>query len=364
MKHRFLPTFIGIITFSLLASCSAPAKEPQLEEIPFFQSLELEEGQYATILDIADEAILYYVSHDEGNEIYSRSDYIGIWDIGSAKNISTKKLDEAQVPCSGVLWQGDGYFSLMTDPVTKSGQWEIFRMEGDTASLVDSGSSRIPAMELMPCLVRTDTGVAYSYEELSGQGASYGIRRIEEGGESVDLWSAEFDLSSDGNGPVTLFLKENGPAASFFEENGSVGQFRLIDRDGTAQTVPLYHKLYDFCLLKDYFVQSCDEGEFKKSIAVSNLNGEREFSQNVSMCLFRMCGYGGNKFMAVDENFNILMGEVKNGAVELKELEVPLKLLHKAVRIISDGGNSMFLSYMQTASGAKDAALYRVKLNG
>lgn len=362
MKQRFFPVILGIITFSLLASCSVPAKAPQLEEIPFFQSLELEEGQYATILDIADEAILYYVSHDEGNEIYSRSDYIGIWDIGSAKNISTKKLDEDQVPCSGVLWKGDAYFSIMTDTSSESGRWEIFRMEGDAASLVDSGSSRISAMELMPCLVKIDTGVAYSYEALSGQVASYGIRRIEEGGKSADLWSAEYDPSSSGNGPVTLFLKENDTVAAFFEESDSVGQFRLIDWEGVTKTVPLHNKLYDFCLLKDYFVQSCDEGEFKKSVVVSSLNGEKQFSQSVSVCLFRMCGYGGNKFMAVDENFNILMGEVKKGAVELTELEVPLELLHKAVRIISDGGNSMYLSYMQTASGAKDAALYRVKL--
>lgn len=121
-------------------------------------------------------------------------------------------------------------------------------------------------------------------------------------------------------------------------------------------------KLYDYCLLGDSFVQSCDAGDWKKTVAVSNLSGEKQFSQRVPVCLFRMCEYGKNKFIAVDEGFNILTGAVTGNSLELKEFEVPLERMHRAVSFIPSGGNDFFLSYMQTAKGANDAALYRVTM--
>ncbi|MEG2105133.1 MAG: hypothetical protein RRY04_08105 [Oscillospiraceae bacterium] len=362
MKLKAILLSLILIAFSALASCSPPVKEPQLQEIPFFSSLEFEDGQYAVILDIADETILYYVCHDEGSAIYPRSDYIGTWDIDSGEIISMQEIDARSIPCAGVLWQDGAYFSLMTDTSSQAGRWKLLCMKGDSLSTLDSGCSRSSSMEHMPCLTKTVHGVVYSYEDTSVQAAGYGIRRIEKSGKAEELWSRGFGEAPNGSGPISLFLKGSGEALAFFEEENGVGQFVLVDGDGDAETIPLYGKLYDFCVLENAFIQSCDDGENNKTVAVSDLKGEQKLLQPVPVRLFRMYGCGGSEFIAVDEQFNIVMGKVTDGSVELKELEVPLELTHRAVMPVYSGESTVFLSYMQTARNAQDAVLYRLDL--
>lgn len=124
----------------------------------------------------------------------------------------------------------------------------------------------------------------------------------------------------------------------------------------------MYGKLHDFCLLKDAFVQSCYIDDTKKTVAISNLTGELKYSQSIPVCLYRMCGCGENKFIAVDENFNIIVGDVTDSNVELEELEVPLELSGRAVRLISSGEDALYLSYMQTTRDSNDALLFKCDL--